>query len=93
MEFEFTMRNLKLYDIVNDKDAYINGIIVGIRDDSFSVLWANDVLGIVTYGDEAVVPTGKSAANEIRRIFGRHDRLIARALNLLENRATTMVGR
>ena len=38
---------MQIGDKVYDKDAYINGVVIGKNDDHFKVLWDNDVLGSV----------------------------------------------
>ena len=45
---------MRLYDIIYDKDAYIEGILVNEKDGVFNVLWRNDVIGIVTENDDSL---------------------------------------
>lgn len=45
---------MKLYDLVEDYDAYIQGVLINEHNNQFNVLWNNDVIGIVDDTDDAI---------------------------------------
>ncbi len=46
---------MRLYDIIKDTDAHIEGMLINEKDGVFNVLWDNDVIGIVDETDESLV--------------------------------------
>ena len=60
---------LTIYDIIEDKDANIKGIVVEINEENFKVLWVNNVLGTCTYNDECLINTGESVIAQMEKIL------------------------